>query len=195
MSKKTAPQIEALTHRLSQCPGVFLLPPKTGGTGTIDTGAVVSDLILDIATSFLKPKAYKQFNTNSAKDSNWKKMVQIASWLLRDEFFIGRSELTGRILVLFGDRLRQLATVVKAEDCVYEPARREELVRVCLEVLKINPFGETKTQAADRLQSLDSLERARVMLEAKKAEEHARKVREAMKRKKAKEASAKVMRE
>lgn len=111
------------------------------------------------------------------------------------KWFLRRPELADPVLGLLGLKLKKLSEVAKAEQCVMEPDRREELARFCLKELGLFPQGETPAQAADRFNALDSVERVKVIREIQQAEARARKVREAMKKKKAKEAAAKVMRE
>jgi hypothetical protein len=55
--------------------------------------------------------------------------------------------------------------------------------------------GESASEAADRLQQVDSVQRRRVLQAAAERERRAREVREAMARKAAEEAAAKVTRE
>ena len=189
------PLIQSLSHRLSRCPREFLLPARIGKSGKILVGAVVSDLMED---AFGKPpdqRGLLVFSKVTDKDGNWLNTVLVACWLLSDEWFKGKTSLANSVINLLGDVLRPLVEVVKADQMVLEPDRREELARICFHALGFRPSGESEKAAADRLNALDSVERHRVMLEAKKAEEHARKVREAMAKKKAREAAAKVMRE
>jgi hypothetical protein len=189
------PSVESLTHRLARCPREFLLTPRTGKSGKIHVAAVVSDLMGDV---FGKPpdrEALGVFEDAKIKDGNWLNTVLVACWLLSDAWFKGKTELAAPALTLLRNGLGPLSGVVQADALVLEPDRREELARLCLRALGLRPPGETQKAADDRLNALDSVERHRVMMEAKKAEEHARKVREAMAKKKAREAAAKVMRE
>ncbi|MBP7601669.1 MAG: hypothetical protein KA750_09995, partial [Thermoflexales bacterium] len=61
--------------------------------------------------------------------------------------------------------------------------------------LALRPAGESVAQAQDRLATLNTAERQRVIQAARAAEERARAVREAMARKAAEEAAAKYNRE
>jgi hypothetical protein len=78
---------------------------------------------------------------------------------------------------------------------VSDPERREELVRLCLAALGLRPAGETEVQAQDRLTASSSVERERVVRATKTQLQHARQVREAMRRKAAEEAAAREIRE
>ena len=89
----------------------------------------------------------------------------------------------------------ELAVQVAARKFVTDPDRREELARVALARLGFRPAGETLAQAQDRLTTLNSSERARVMKAARAAEERARQIREALVRKAAEESADKFTRE
>ena len=78
---------------------------------------------------------------------------------------------------------------------VTDPDRREELARLALARLGFRPAGETVAQAQDRLTTLNSAERARVMKAAQVAEQRARQIREALARKAAEESADKWTRE
>jgi hypothetical protein len=91
--------------------------------------------------------------------------------------------------------LNGLAEATPAGLFVADPDRREELVRVCLRELGLRPAGETVAQAKDRLTTLNAAERTRVVKAARKAEQRAADIREAMRRKAEEEANAKATRE
>ena len=69
------------------------------------------------------------------------------------------------------------------------------MVRLCLRDLGLRPEGETEAQAQDRLTTLSTAERSRVLAAARQAEERARAVREAMAKQAAEEAAAQYSRE
>lgn len=189
------PILESLTHRLSRCPRVFLEKPRIGTEGRIQTTAVVNDLLADMTAEIQNQSVVRVFQDVDRGDRPWLALTLVTAWLLHHPWFLARPHLAQPIFELLRSDIRRLAEAVPVEAFVLEPERREELARVCLKALGIHPRGESAVQAADRLDAIDSLERARVLAAAKRAEAHARRVREAMKRQKAKEAAAKVMRE
>jgi hypothetical protein len=91
--------------------------------------------------------------------------------------------------------LKDVAALVDSQKFVSDPDRREELARLCLKGLGLRPAGESLAQAQDRLTTLDSAERVRVVKAAREAEERARLIREEMARKAAEEAAANYGRE
>jgi hypothetical protein len=190
------PLLEALTHRLSECPGDFLDEPRAGKKGTVDVAAVVCDHLR--AMGFAPEGRIdlgRVLHAGDRASANRLRLIAVACWLLHDEWFLKRPDLGPRMADLLIEGLDGLAGVVRAEAAIGDPDRREELVRVCLARLGLRPRGESGIQAADRLTALDSAERARVVRATREAEARAREVREAMARRAAEEAAAKVSRE
>lgn len=91
--------------------------------------------------------------------------------------------------------MEELAALVSADVFVTDPDRREELVRLCLAALGLRPEAESEAQALDRLTTLSSVKREKVIRATKEHLERARQLREAMRRKEAEEAAAKATRE
>jgi hypothetical protein len=187
------PQLEALTHRLSECSADFLGKPTTAAArGTVDVPAVVCDLLRAMGATPNGADAVKRFAPPALTPAveNWLRLVCVASWLLHDEWFLSRgAQLAPAVWDLLVNRLDGVAKVSRAEKAVTDPDRREELARLCLSALKLRPRGETREQAADRLTTLDSVERERVVKQTRAAEERARQIREAMAAKAAEEAA------
>lgn len=185
------PPLDALLHRLAECPAEFLCPPRVGGAGVIQVDAVVSDLLGLIGGKPLDDAAARRL-THPPKPpgANGPALALVACWLLADPWFAGRHTLAGAARRLLTGRLNDLAALVPAANLVGDPDRREELVRRCLKELGLRPWGETEAVAADRLTALDSAERRRVAQAAAKAEARARAVREALAREAAKAAAA-----
>jgi hypothetical protein len=96
---------------------------------------------------------------------------------------------------LLSNGLLELAKLNKAPQFVTDPDRREELVRMTLNQLGLRPQGETVAQAQDRLITLSTTERQRVLRAARAAEERAREIRTAMATQAAREAADKLSRE
>lgn len=190
------PLLEALTRRLAECPPEFLDEPRIGSGGTIHVAAVVADLVRDLGGAALTAKQAAVYQaTDRKKHRNRLQMVLIAAWLLHDDWFVAKRRFASRALTFVAEGLLELSTLIPAGQLVTDADRREELARLALAALGLRPAGETVPQAQDRLATLSSVERQRVIREATAAEERARKVREAMAKKAAEEAAAKYMRE
>lgn len=188
--------LEALTRRLAECPPDFLAEPRIRSTGVVRVAAVVSDLLCDLGGEPMTPEQAAVFQSGDARrDRNRLRMVLVAAWLLHDAGFCERKGLAEQARVLLSSGLTELAELVSATQFVSEPDRREELARLCLRGLGLHPAGESQAQAQDRLATLNTIERQRVIKAARQAEERAQQIREAMAREAAKEASMKAMRE
>jgi hypothetical protein len=184
------PQLETLLHRLSECPGEFLEVASGKKDDGIDVIAVVCDHMRRMSSEPPELKADVLDELRGGTPAR-QALVSVACWLLHDDWFLSRPELAaGMWKLLISDELTRLSALIRPEKFVSDPDRREELVRVCLRALGLRPQGETLAQAADRLTTLDSAERDRVLRATAAAERRAREVREAMAKKKAQEAAS-----
>jgi hypothetical protein len=180
---KEGPSLERLLHRLAECPPDFLLPP-----GEINLVALVCDHWRAMGRAIPGP-AQRQLLASSHVESQH--LILVVLWLLRDDWFLARPELADATWQLLqSDALAHLGKLARAETIINDPDRREELVRLCLNGLDLRPEGESAAQSADRLTTLDSVERERVIRETRRAEARTRKIREAMAKKQAEEAAA-----
>jgi hypothetical protein len=197
--KEEGPYLESLTRRLSECPAEFLAEPRTtNGAGQVEVTAVVFDLLRDLGGMQLSKKAVGQFKVSNPKlkdERNHLRLVLIASWMLHDIWFRSRGKFAEAAFELLSKGLKEVAALVDSQKFVSDPDRREELARLCLKGLGLRPAEESMAQAQDRLTTLDSAERVRVVKAAREAEERARLIREEMARKAAEEAAANYGRE
>jgi hypothetical protein len=193
------PFLETLTRRLSECPADFLAEPRTvEGVGQVEVAAVVFDLLRDLGGRHLTKKEVNQFkisNPKSRDERNYLRLVLITSWMLHDVWFCSRGKFAEPAFELLSRGLKEVAALVDSQKFVSDPDRREEMARLCLKGLGLRPAGESIAQAQDRLTTLDSAERVRVVKAAREAEERARLIREEMARKAAEEAAANYGRE
>jgi hypothetical protein len=177
-----------LLHRLAECPPDFLLPP-----GEIDVLALACDHFRALKVAIPEKQERRAL---AVLPNELRRLLPIVLWLLRDTWFVARPQLADATWKLLqSDALIKLAQLVRPEAVINDPDRREELVRLCLKGLGLTPEGESAAQAADRLTTLDSVERERVIRQTRQAEARAREVREAMVRKRAEEAAARYSRE
>jgi hypothetical protein len=185
------PLLESLTRRLAECPPDFLAEPRRqDGPGVVHVGAVASDLLRSLSGAPLNKQQAVTFGYASAQVAssvNRLRLILLACWLLHDEWFRANRRNAG-VYELLDKGLNEVAALVDAANFVNDPDRREELSRLCLKGLGLRPRGESVAQARDRLSTLDSVERARVIREAQAAEARAREIREAMAKKAAEEA-------
>lgn len=183
------PQLEVLLHRLADCPAEFLQSPQADDPERIDVVAIVCDQLrqMEIIPEQESPLLDALRKANAAQQS----LLAIVSWLLADAWFSSHPKLGAKMLTLYAsEKFGALTKLVKPEKFVHDPDRREELVRVCLHMLGLRPAEESTHEAADRLTTLDSVERDRVLRSTAAAERRAREIREAMAKKKAQEAAS-----
>ena len=200
--QREGPPLETLTRRLAETPGDFLAEPRIGKLGSVNVAAVVADLMLDLGAQPLDDPQVGAFTSaDPRKDRNRLSLTLITAWLLRDDTLkaalagASPAERQASLLGVLTANVRELAELTQAPRFVADPDRREELVRFALKGLALRPAGESVEQAQDRLATLNTAERQRVIVAARAAEERARAVREAMARKAAEEAAAKYNRE
>lgn len=191
------PSLEALTRRLAETPADFLAEPRAGGRGTVEVAAVISDLLRELGGAPLtKAQAEALVRANPKIQRNRLSLMLVACWLLGDPWFQQSGRFAPGALSFLSEGLNELAAMIPATAMVTDPDRREELARLYLKQLGLRPAGESEAQAQDRLTTLSSTERRRVVQAARAAEERARKIREEIARRKAQaEADAKAIRE
>lgn len=183
MTTRAGPLLETLLRRLIETPGEFLREPhvETKGKqhGEVHVAALVGDTLRALQAPRLSLDAARPLlSANTPAQMNALRLTAVTCWLLHEPWFRDRPGLASHSRALLLGGLKDLAEVVKAEDCVTDPDRREELARLVLLHLDLHPEGETATAARDRLTSLDSAERLRVTRAAMEAERRAREVRE-----------------
>lgn len=190
---REGPVLDRLTHRLAECPADFLAAPRVGRSDGVHVQAVVHDLVLALGGKGPDRDALSAFGPSSKPREL--SLVLVACWLLHDGWFTERGDLAAPALAWLQSGLGSLSALVSPDAFVGDPDRREELARLCLAALGFRPAGETDAQAEDRLHTLDSVERARLLRDTRAQQERAKRLREAMKKKEAAEAAAKVSRE
>lgn len=212
---KPGPSLDALVRRLSETPPEFLAEPRIGDVyhsankskplrrghaGVVHVDAVVGDLLRHLGAKLVKADELQSFTqTHAQNDRNWLRIVLIASWLCHDEWFVRQryngQPIHGLVSRILREEFVELAQLVKAEDFVNDADRREELVRLVLFMLDYHPDGETPEQAADRLDTVSTVDRHKVVKRMKAQQERARLLREEMERQRAQEAAARYSRE
>lgn len=185
------PPLETLLRRLSECPPEILEPPtERRGTG-IDVIAIACDTLRDLtpdAPPETSPQLWEPIREVTRLHAQY---IAVACWLLAEEWFQSRRDLAPAMWAfLLSDELAALSRIVKPQKAVQDPDRREELVRLCLKALELRPQGESLAAAADRLTTLDSAERSRVLRQTAAAERRAREIREQMARAAARDAAS-----
>jgi hypothetical protein len=185
------PELAALLHRLAECPPEFLEVEAAGDAEGIDVAAIVCDHMRRVSPGEVPEQQSKLLSQIGRGPVERLAAIAIACWLLHDEWFFARPELAPAMWrLLVSKELAQLTRHVRPERIVADADRREEFTRLCLQGLGLRPRGDSIEQALDRLTTLDSAERARVLRATAAAERRAREVREAMVRQRALESAS-----
>jgi hypothetical protein len=193
--EQQGPILESLTRRLADTPPDFLDEPRIGAAGRVFVPALVNDLLAQYGAR-AKGSALMRFNGSNAKiDRNRLSLAMIAVWLLADDWFLAAKIRQADALRVLDATVEELAAATPALKFVNDSDRREELVRVVLARLNYRPAGETVAQATDRLSSLSTTERRRLLEASRAAERRARAIREALAKKAAEESADKWTRE
>ena len=188
------PTLERMLRRLIETPADFLEDPRTAdGSGIIHVPAVVADL--------LEFHGAGGINADSGApevlptDRRSAGITLLLCWLLADDELISQGVPAKDLLRLLTDGAAELGSQNSAARYRDDPERREEIVRYALARLDMRPAGETPIQAQDRLTTLSSIERNRVLAASRAAEQRAREIREALARQAAQESADKYTRE
>jgi hypothetical protein len=195
----TSPPLAELLRWISEAPGAARAEPEGFPQGRVRVRAVVADLF---ETWFDAPAAPELLAAFDPPDQS-KPTRNRLRWVLATAHLLWHPGLRalrsadrrGAMERLLVQELARLAQVAAVEQLDTEEERREELARRAVRALGGLLPGETLAQAQDRLKQVDSVERHRVLVQAAEREKRAREVREAMARKAAQEAAAKVTRE
>lgn len=169
--------VARLTRRLADTPPDFLSDAAVP--------AVVSDVLLMAGGTALTATEAARFESD---DPRWRRTVLVTCWLVTDPALLACGP-TALLSWLSKETLTKLSQLVDPLTFVRDPDRREELARLTLQALSLNPAGETRAQAEDRLSTVDSVKRHEVLQAAKAAEERAAAVRKAMEEERAREAA------
>lgn len=190
--------LEALTRRLAETPPDFLAEPWIGSAGVVHVDAVIADVLHTLGAPALTPAEAAAFQAKPAEAKQRRRRLRVqllAAWMFGEPAFHGQGVGAAARDFLAGAELAALAEAADAPKIVADPERREELARLALRALGLRPAGESEAVAQDRLTTVSTVERQRVVRAAREAEARAREVREAMARQAAQEAADKWTRE
>ena len=191
---REGPPLASLLHRVADTPREFLAEPRIGAAGQIHVAAVVGDLLATLGIE-ASANELERFAGKGPADRNRLAVILLLCWVLADPWFASAAATRAELLQLLGDDASELAGATPARKFIEDPDRREELVRVSLAAIGCRPAGESEAQAEDRLTSLSSGERKRVVEASRAAELRARKIREELRKKAAEESADKWTRE
>lgn len=170
------PPLAQLLHRMTECPPEFLLPPATAtGRGEIDVAAIAGDCLRQLNARL--PTDAALLALHSDRTPQQQTLVAVAAWLLADASMPTTLAVTNGAWTVLRETTLALSQFLTPDAVLRDADRREEFVRSCLAALDLRPAGESVEQARDRLTTLDSGERIRVVEQTRAAEERARAIR------------------
>lgn len=184
-----------LLRHLAETPAEFLWPPRVAGSGRLAVDAVVHDLLAQVGQSTTVAELEALGAATKSADREQLAVVALVCWLLSApelQAVVRRASLLGVVRGVAGELSQEGVTALHLQG---DPERREELVRLGLARLGCRPAGESVAVATDRLVSISTAERTRVLAASRAAEERARLVREALARQAAQDAADKWSRE
>lgn len=193
----TVPPLPELLRWMADMPAAFRAEPQGFPDGTCRVRAVVADLFETLygAPPPLATLAAFEAASTDQSERNRLRWILAAAHLLWHPAFRRAALARAGIERLLIQELATLASVVAMESLDQEEERREELIRRGLRAVGLALPGESGNEAADRFKQVDSIERRHVLVAAAERERRAREIREAMAKKAAQEAAAKVSRE
>ncbi len=193
--KNEGPALESLLRRLAETPEDFLGEPRIGSAGKVHVAAVVHDWMASLQAK-APASALASFEVTDAKaHRNRLSISLLAVWLLSAPCFRRPDVDAGAALDALIQVSRDLAPHLPSRLFFTDPDRREELARMALARMGLRPQGETEHQAQDRLVTISTAERTRVVQASREAAERARALREALAKKAAEESADKYTRE
>jgi hypothetical protein len=193
--KNEGPALESLLRRLAETPDDFLAEPRIGSAGKVHVAAVVHDWLASLGVQ-VPASTLKAFEVTDARTHRNRLSISLLlAWLLSSPWFRKPGFDATQALQALMEASQELSPYVASKKFVTEPDRREELARVALARLDLRPEGESMAQAQDRLVTISTAERLRVVKAAQAAEQRARAIREALAKKAAEESADKYTRE
>lgn len=194
-----SPDVTILIRHLAEIPPEFRQPVRFHNQKHgMHVPAIISDLLHTLSGDFKDPVLFTNFMPPEDKErinENYLRLCLFAAHILHHEYFRNKKGLAENIIPFLTGKLKEIAALAQADNFLTDADRREELVRHCIMLAGQPPTGETLNSARDRITTLDTVERQRVIQESYLAEKRARELREAIARREAEEAASKWSRE
>ncbi|MDX1958111.1 MAG: hypothetical protein SFU98_06035 [Leptospiraceae bacterium] len=198
LKMQEGPELIELTNWLLNFPNEYKTPIWNSkgkadfATGQIHHYAIYGDMIRHVTGMYPTSNEFSSIlNPKFLNSKNLLGLTLLASYLLFHPWFKDRKGLKVLIQKLINSKFVPYIDLVPWENFWKDSERREEFSRFCLFYLDFFPKGEDEKKALNRLLTVDSVERRRVILETKKAQERAQALREELARKEAEEAASK----
>lgn len=180
---------ELVTY-LRKCPDSFLKSSDLLLKDGLNSTALICDTYRIVSNDFLRTEFNIPTNTdlNLIKDNHWL-AIHISAWLLSHQDFKNKPLIADKLYDFWFEELREAAAYVKFNEWINDDERAEEMVRLLLNCCEIIPNGENYDEAADKLSSLSSADRHKVLKQSYEAHERIMAIKREMAEKKAREAA------
>ncbi|KAF2336964.1 hypothetical protein [Flavobacterium daemonense] len=179
-----------LVAHLRKCPDSYLKPSDFFAEDGLNSLALIADTYRIISNNFLK-KDFKNptnFDLKLIDDNHWR-AIHISTWLLCHTDFKNNPQIENKLQKFWFEELLTTTVYVKYNDWISDDERAEEMVRLLLYCCEVMPFGESHNEAADKLASINSAERYKVLKESYEAHERIMNIKREMAEKAAREAA------
>lgn len=180
---------ELVTH-LKKCPDSFLKPSALFEEEGLNSRALISDTYRIVSNNFLQ----KNFNLpastilKTVTYNHWR-AIHISTWLLYHQDFVNNPLIENKLSNFWFEELGKAAVYVKFNDWISDDERAEEMVRLLLNCCEILPKDENENEATDKLSSISSVDRHKVLKESYEAHERIMRIKREMAEEKAREAA------
>jgi hypothetical protein len=180
---------ELVTY-LRKCPDTFLLSSDFFLEDGVNSVALVCDTCKVVSNDFLRNdfKIPSEFNLKFINDNHWR-AIHISTWLLSNKDFVNNPAIEEQLYSFWFVELQLASAYVKFNEWINDDERAEEMVRLLLNCCEITPHGENEEEAADKLSSLSSVDRHKVLKQSYEAHERIMNIKREMAEKKAREAA------
>lgn len=179
-----------LVAHLRKCPDNFLRPSSFVSSEGIDSIALICDAYRITSNIFLR----NEFNLpahaylKSIEENHWH-AIHISVWLLHHQNFVNNPLIDDKLFSFWFEELEEVSAYVQAKDWVGDDERAEEMVRLFLNWCEIIPDKESYDEATDKLSSISSVERHKVLKKSYEAHERIMNIQREMAEQKAREAA------
>ncbi len=180
---------ELVTH-LRKCPDIYLLPSNFLLKEGVNSIALICDTYKTVTNDFLRNdyKIPPDFHLKLIEDNHWR-AIHISVWLLFHQDFAAIPAIENKLYDFWFTSLSDASEYVKFNEWINDEERAEEMVRLLLNCSEIIPHGENYDEAADKLSSLNSAERHKVLKQSYEAHERIMNIKREMAEKAAREAA------
>lgn len=178
-----------LATYLRKCPNMYLKPSDFFSEEGLNSIALICDTYRIVTNDYLRNHfKLPDFHLKSVDDNHWR-AIHISTWLLSHQDFKNNPVIEDKLYNFWFVELQLASAYVKSNEWINDDERAEEMVRLLLYCCEIIPYGENQEEAADKLSSLSSVDRHKVLKQSYEAHERIMNIKREMEEKRAREAA------